>query len=164
MACSCFDNNTTDIWLDDGTGYVMNGKEHLNFALYSECLLIAGFGVGARGYRFTLEDLGWFSIGVYIGMKLPDCDHPKTPLGAISPIPWLHKKMKMFKWYKGFWKHGGITHTILVNTWIFILAYINRSMLGAGIGFGYASHLYLDHITGNKLSMLYWPIKTKKRR
>lgn len=134
----------------------MTGKEHINFSMYSTTLLGAGFGVGKLGVNLTKKDIFEFALGVVIGSLLPDVDHPKSILGRISPIPWLHKKFKKYlRWH--FLKHGGITHTVLVNIGIFVGAYINRSMLGAGIAVGYFSHIYIDHVTGNKLPMLYWP-------
>jgi len=155
-----------------------SGKEHFNFGLYSTSLLVAGFAVGRLDYKFTYKEISEFMLGVCIGLWLPDIDHEKTLIGRSFPlIPWLHKKHKQLaKWRdarrekKGkpkiqrdfIFKHGGITHTIFVNAWIMILAYINRSMLGAGISFGYATHLYIDDLTGNKLPMMWWPLKTKR--
>ena len=157
----------------------MNASGHLNFAIYSVTLLGAGFGICKLGIELGYDGIGIFIVGAFIGLKLPDCDHPNTPLGKISPIPWLHKIHKRFaKWrdkrrkkkgkrkiyHKFIFKHGGITHTIFINLWIFIIATFYRSILGEGIAFGYMSHIYIDHITGNKLSMLWWPVIIKRRK
>lgn len=141
----------------------MNANGHLGFGIYSVTLLGAGIGISKLNLDYDTYMITQFAVGVFLGVKLPDCDHPKAPLGKISCIPFLHKIFK--KYFKiHIFKHGGITHTVLVNVWIFVLAYVYESLLGAGIGFGFATHLYADDVTGNKLDMLWWPIIIKRRK
>jgi len=138
----------------------MNAKEHLNFSLYTTTLLGAGYWLG-ENYFIDDKDVFEILVGVFAGSLLPDVDHKNGTLSKIIPLYLLHNILKKIKIY--IFKHGGITHTILINSWVFILAYIYKSLLIVGIGVGYATHIYIDHITGNKLNMLWWPIKIKRR-
>ena len=134
----------------------MTGKEHVSFSIYSAALVVAG------RYIPTLSDTISLMTGVLIGSLLPDIDHEKSILGRFSPIPWLHRILKKIGIH--LLKHGGITHTALVNIIIGILAYIYGSSLLWGIAFGYFTHLYIDDATGNKLPMLWFPFKARKGR
>ena len=138
----------------------MNGPEHLKFGLYSVMLIQAGLSLEID---LNYEQYALVGLGVAIGSYLPDIDHPKTKLARYVPIiVWLHKLLKKVNihWFR----HGGFTHTLVVNAGIFYLAYALESLPVAGIGFGYFTHLIADHITGNKLPMLYWPIGRRKRK
>jgi inner membrane protein len=134
----------------------MTGKEHVGFAIYSATLVVAG------RYVPDMKDTLNLIIGIWIGSLLPDIDHEKSILGRFSPIPWLHKILKKIGIH--LFKHGGITHTALVNIIILILAYLYNSSLLWGIAFGYFTHLYIDDATGNKLQMLWFPFKSRKGR
>lgn len=138
----------------------MNAREHLNFVGYSITLLGAGFGAYKLGVRLNANDILLLCVGGGVGSLLPDIDHKNGTLSKLIPLYILHNIMKKCKVY--IFKHGGITHTILVNVWIFILAYIYKSLLVAGIAIGCMTHLYIDNLTGNKLDMLWWPLKNKK--
>ena len=144
----------------------MNAKQHLNFAIYSTLTLTTGYIIGKNIESIELNDVIIVCVGVGVGSLLPDIDHPKSIMGHIIPLHYLHKLCSNWKWYKKsnrIWKHGGITHTILINTWIFILGYYIESLLIAGIGIGYMTHLYADHVTGNKLPMVWWPINKRRK-
>lgn len=136
----------------------MNAREHLNFAGYSLILLGAGFQL-SEYVSFEQKELFEICVGVGVGSLLPDIDHKNATLSKIIPLYLLHNVLKKLKIY--IFKHGGITHTILVNLCIFIMAYVLKSLLIAGIGVGYMTHIYSDDLTGNKLSMLWLPIKRK---
>lgn len=140
----------------------MNAKGHVNFAAYTVVCLGIGLVSSTLIGDVQWQDAATWSGGVVIGSLLPDLDHKGSTLGSLFPIiPHLHKKFKKwFKWH--FLRHGGITHTVLVNLWIFVLAWYLKSGLTLGIGVGYATHLYIDHVTGYPLAMLYWPLKTKR--
>ena len=144
----------------------MNGNEHINFAIYSTTLLGAGLWIGNNLYLYDINfdkmQILDIVVGIGVGSLLPDLDHKNSILGRYSPIPLLHNLFRRMKIY--IFKHGGITHTILINIWIFIFAYIFKSLLVAGIAFGYATHLYVDNLDGNKLNMLYWPLILNRGR
>jgi membrane-bound metal-dependent hydrolase YbcI (DUF457 family) len=131
----------------------MTGKDHVSFAVYSVSLVVAGRYI--PNIPLTYSALG----GVFIGSLLPDVDHEKAVLGRFSPIPFIHKILKKLKVH--ILKHGGITHTILVNLLIVGLAYWHKSDFMYGVAFGFATHLYADDATGNKLPMLWFPFRIK---
>lgn len=142
----------------------MNAKEHLNLSMYSLALLSAGFAVAHTKINIdaSVTDAVLVVIGVGFGSLLPDIDHPKAHIGKVLQFWRIHRLLSRFKRYrKGnkIFKHGGITHTIVANGLIIGLAYYLESLPVTGIAFGYFTHLYADHITGNKLPMLYYPFK-----
>lgn len=133
---------------------IPNASTHLNFALLVIILLFITI-------RFISYDKYLiFITGTLLGGLLPDIDHPKATLSKIVPFYVLHRLFK--RWTKVF-KHGGITHTIFVNGWIFAGWYFTGNTLVLGLAIGYASHLYIDHIDGNKLNMLWYPFGRRKK-
>ncbi len=131
----------------------MTGKEHVNFAMYSASLVLAGRYI--PNIPLTYVALG----GVFIGSLLPDIDHEKAVLGRFSPIPFIHKVLKRLK--ITILKHGGITHTVLVNLIIVGLAYWHQSDFLYGVAFGCMTHIYADDVTGNKLPMMWFPFNKR---
>jgi hypothetical protein len=146
----------------------MNARGHLNFMVYSVALFGAGLYIGE--IEQEINNIVGFCIGAIVGSTFPDIDHRESQLGNIFPL-WklndLHKKIvdkrrgkgKKKKYVNYIFRHGGITHTAIFTAWIFIAAGIVKSFALAGLGFGHMTHLYIDHVTGNKLPMLWWPIK-----
>ena len=133
---------------------IPNARKHLNFALLVIILLF--FII-----RFTnYDEYSIFIAGTLLGSLLPDVDHPRATLSKVIPFYILHKILK--RWTKIF-KHGGITHTILVNSLIFGWYWWTGNALILGIAVGYSSHIYIDHIDGNKLNMLWWPIGRRNK-
>ena len=128
----------------------INVKEHLSFSMYTFVV----YTVAQITQAPSLELAG----GFIVGSMLPDCDHPNGTISKILPA-WRLKNKK--KGSKAYFKHGGITHTILINIIIFVISFYYDNTFGIGVGWGYASHLYADDITGNKLNMLYYPFKRK---
>ena len=128
---------------------IPNASTHLNFAtLVIILLLIVIRFINYNEYLI-------FIAGTLVGSLLPDIDHPKATLSKIIPLYLLHK---LFKKYTRIFKHGGITHTILVNLLIFGWYWWSGNILFFGLAVGFASHIYIDHINGNKLGMLWYPI------
>ena len=141
----------------------MNVKEHLNFSLYSTTLLVAGFTFKEyTNVNIDVKDVVDLITGVVFGAMLPDIDHKNSILGKILPLHLLHSLFKKINIY--IFKHGGITHTVFANLILFSLAFYFKSYALCGISFGYFTHIYIDHITGNKLPMLYFPFYKKKGR
>ena len=140
----------------------MNARGHLNFNMYSVILFGAGIYVGMIPPS-TTSAIG-FAIGSLVGATFPDIDHRESQLASIFPL-WklndIHKRWaaKRKKKYRNFiFRHGGITHTAIFTAWLFIFAWWYKSSALLGLGFGHLTHLYIDHITGNKLPMLWWPL------
>ena len=139
----------------------MNIKEHLNFSLYSTTLLVAGFFI-ENYVELDVESTVYILAGVGVGSTLPDIDHPNGTLSKVIPFYLLHSVFKKVK--INIFKHGGITHTIFINLLITCLGIYLDNYLIYGIAFGYMTHLYIDHVTGNRLSMLFFHLKIKKNK
>ena len=132
---------------------IPNASTHLNFAVLVMTLLF--FKLEFSNYN----ELAIYVISVLLGSILPDIDHHKSTLSKIIPFYLLHKVLK--NWTTIF-KHGGITHTILVNMLIFAWYWWTGNILVLGLSIGYASHLYNHYIDGNKLNMLWYPLGRRK--
>ena len=132
----------------------MTGKEHLKFSIYSVCLIQAGLHAK---FTLTTEQSTLFMAGGLLGAVLPDTDTKESIAAAILPFYEAHKTTEI-----KFLGHGGITHTLLFNGLIVYAGYNIESFgvkwLVYGIAFGFFTHLMGDHITGNKLKYLYFPI------
>lgn len=91
-----------------------------------------------------------FCMAMHYGSLLPDIDHPNSLAGHIVPA---HL----------FFKHGGVTHTLLFS-FIFLAIYIyswHPFWLGLWVGYVFA-HLFPDHWQGNPLQHLWYPYKRKR--
>ncbi len=132
----------------------MTGTQHVYFATYSTILVATGKYIPP-----IYIDIPQFALGIFWGSLLPDIDEKHSLLGRFSPIPILYKVTK-FSWFK----HAGITHTILINIIIAGISYYYKSSIGYGVSIGYATHLFADNITGNNLEMLWYPFRRRKRR
>lgn len=133
----------------------MNAKEHLNFGLYSLTMVVLGSTIDLNTI-ITEQQMSFIGC-LFIGALLPDIDHQNGTLCKLIPLYMLHnifKKMNIW-----IFKHGGITHTILANSIMFYFAWKLESYSLYGLGIGYTTHLYIDHVTGNKLGMLWFPVK-----
>lgn len=135
---------------------IPNASTHLNFALLVMLLLFLTVKF------INYQDLAVFIVSGLIGGLLPDIDHQKATMSKVIPLYLLHKLFRKFKIY--IFKHGGITHTILINSIFYIWYWWTGEVIWLGLGIGYSSHLYIDHVDGNKLNMLWYPFHRKKRR
>lgn len=99
--------------------------------------------------------------GAIVGSLLPDIDHRSSVMGRIIPLWILHRVFR--RWTKIF-KHGGITHTVLFILWIYLIYYFTEQEVILGICVGHASHVYIDHVDANRLTMLWYPFVKKRRR
>lgn len=132
---------------------IPNASQHLNFAVL--VIILLSFKLEFSTYN----ELGIFIIATLLGSLLPDIDHKESTLGKILPFWILHK---IFGKVTKIFKHGGITHTVLVNGLIYAVWYFTGNIILFGIATGYATHLYIDHIDGNKLNMLWYPLGRRK--
>lgn len=131
---------------------VFNFKGHLSFAIYTLTVIYAAKFYFV-GISFTESDLV-FCIFCLVGSAAPDVDHEKAVAGHIIPA-WK------------FLKHGGATHTLLFSSVFLGIALGTRSPAWAGFWVGFVSHLAIDHMDGNKLKHLWFPLNVifkKKRR
>lgn len=128
---------------------IPSAQNHLNFAALVLLLLVLDIDISNNSDKVV------FVICVLAGSLAPDIDHPSGTLSKIAPLHWLGRMSKAFK-------HGGITHTIIVNLILFGLWYYYKSIIYLGIGVGWATHLYIDNLDGNKLKYLYYPFRRRK--
>ena len=133
---------------------IPNASTHLNFALLVMLLLL--FTIRLLSY----QELAIFIISGLVGGLLPDIDHEKATMSKIIPFYLLHR---IFRRWTSIFKHGGITHTVLINSIFYIGYWCSMEVVLLGLGIGYSSHIYIDHVDGNKLNMLWYPFHKRRR-
>lgn len=120
---------------------IPNASTHLNFAVLVVILLY-----------FRIEYNLQMIICIMFGSLLPDVDHPKSTLGRVIPLHFLGVK------------HAGATHTVISNSLFFLAYWYTKNEIWLGLGIGYATHLYVDNLDGNKLKYLYYPIRRRREK
>ena len=148
---------------------VFSFKNHLSFCIFCMILIVIK--------DYSLE--AWHVVFLFTalaGCALPDIDHHLAIGGHLIPLhkifDLINKKKSKKNKRKTSLKHGGITHTLLLNLLLLTIPY---TLLGTwdvrlyidstwgaifiGFSFGMYTHLLSDDFDGNSLKYLYWPLK-----